>query len=397
MLLKGIATSTYMFIRLEHPQLLESMLDRLERLRLWVLWCVLVAAAIELGFAIFSWRWLSVASRLLLLAMISLVGVLFHELRKRNSLRWRASQFARTIRQPDVINVQSTFKDIIEFKNFISVGLAWTLIAVVVFPYNVDYSRHPIIGLSRKVFQSATPESIANLWEVHATILGFFLVLLTFVFQFVSLKMAYETSLLPFLARRARLKPIITINFGFVFIEAIAVLTGPAHVAQIELRYVSALGLMFAVVSAIFLLYRVTELLEPGTLEEGLTDLVRRDLQNQLEAEQFSALAAHLLSEECLAQGIEYSDIDFFRPTASITSDTTGIIRDFRFDRLRLFTKSLRGQLTLSGELPKKALIVRGLGDEVSSARTILARVSAEDLSPKTTALLRRSIKVSET
>jgi hypothetical protein len=369
-------------------------LDRFERTRYWIAAFTIVAVVVDLIIVAYSWRWLSPWYQFAPLVVAPLTILFCWLLRRRTYLTWRAEQLAATIRSPEPINVRIFFGDTLRFRNFVSVWLLWAIFAVVLYPYDFGPSERPMIALARGFFEAVRPNSIATLWEVHATILGIFLVLLAFVFQFVGLKMAYETSLLPFLMRRAQFLPILATNFFFILVDAYTALENSKSEASIILRYVAVMGLIFGVISALFLLHRVFDMLEPDTLQEGLSALVRRDVLAQLREEQYSEIAGYLLTEECSRLGLLYSRLDPARNIPSIRADESGVISEVYLDKLAQFAKSLSQRLPSSDGPPDRALIVRGLGDEVTEGRTTLARVCEVDLSAEHAELLRRVFMV---
>jgi hypothetical protein len=118
-----------------------------------------------------------------------------------------------------------------------------------------------------------------------------FLVILTFVFQFVSPRRAYETSLLPYLAKSVHLAPLIILNFVYVAFEMYAAILTNNSVGVILARYIAVLGLLFSLLSAIYLLLGVLDLLRPEVMEANLNRLVRSDLAKELKEEHFMSLA----------------------------------------------------------------------------------------------------------
>jgi hypothetical protein len=318
------------------------------------------------------------------------------QFRKRGSLRWRAERLQQTLREPPDLFVSKWIRGILDVKEFGSLILWWAALDFLIWPFYEHSSGLKSIGYLGTVFAMADKDFFADLWEVHATVLGVFLVLLTFVFQFISLRSAYETNLLPFLAKRARLAPIITINFIFVALEMFVVALGNESISHPALRYLAVVGFAFAVLSGCHLLFRVLDLLNPEMIEVGLSELVRKDLIIEFEEEQLLALAGSLLAEECSCHEMEFSEIDIFENLPPIRSLSTGRVIDVDIRSLGKFSKRLTTPLPSSTPPQKKAFILRMIGDELTDVHNVLGRVSRADLNSRTERLLRKSFKVEE-
>src|ERR1700719_3531869 len=182
-------------------------------------------------------------------------------LRRRRSLRWRARRLLKASREPGVFLPLMWWNAAIRFRNLSALFSLWSAVALLIWPFYARSSSLSLLGHWREVLERASPEFFGALWQVHATVLGVFLVILTFVFQFVSLRSAYETSLLPFLAHRVRLAPLIIVNFCFVGLEMLPSVLRENSTLLLLLRYIAVLGFFFSVLSAVHLLLRVLELL----------------------------------------------------------------------------------------------------------------------------------------
>lgn len=374
----------------------EALVDRLEpfRIAIWSVISVLFGGQIYFQMLLKRfvppslWAWSAAQA-------IAMTWLAF-QFRKRGSLRWRAERLQQTLREPPDLSVSKWMKMILNFREFGCLILWWAVVDLLIYPFCDHSSSLGSIGYLGTVFAIADKEFFGNLWEVHATILGVFLVLLTFVFQFISLRSAYETNLLTFLAKRARLEPIITINFIFVALEMFVVALGNESIRHPVLRYLAVVGFAFAVLSGCHLLFRVLDLLNPEMIEVGLSELVRKDLVTEFEEEQLLALAGNLLAEECSSHEMEYSEIDIFENVPPIRSRSIGRITDVDLSQLARFSKHLTSPLPSSTPPRKMAFILRMIGDELTDVHNILGRVSGADLNSRTQRLLRKSFKVQE-
>jgi hypothetical protein len=165
------------------------------------------------------------------------------------------------MREPGTLPISKWLNEVSSYKTFDAVILAWASVSVLLCPYFYKVYEMKLFRLWHTALQGAKPEFFYTLWTVHATILGIFLVLLTFLFQFISLRLAYETSLLPFLARKSHLSVIIITNFVFIGFGMIQGLLQEHSRFQPASRWIIISGLLFALLSAAFLLYRLLDLL----------------------------------------------------------------------------------------------------------------------------------------
>jgi hypothetical protein len=269
------------------------------------------------------------------------------------------------------------------------------VIAIALYPFYVQSGSTRILGYTRTIIERADTSFFAALWAVQATVLGVFLVILTFIFQFISLQRAYETSLLPFLAEQAHIKPVILINLFFVVFEMAPMLIS-ANTPLLLAKYLAILGLVFAVLSASHLLIRVLDLLRPEMIDESLMALVRRDLGKELEEEQFLNVSAAILSEECTSWAMEYSAMDLLTALPAIRSTAVGRIVDIDLSRLRHFGRNLRGTLPMESTPPVKARVIAMISDELTRQRNVLARIPAIDRNLRNERLLRRAFTIEQ-
>lgn len=359
-----------------------------------VIWTMLaILLAVQLLEAFLFRYWLNLASWGALAAESFLLAVLAYQLRKRRSLRWRVRNIAVTLRQPTVIDVRKLTRDIVGFKTFSSSLFYWILLGIGIFP--ISTSRVPF-SYFQEHFSAAPFAFFKDVWQVHATILGFFLVLLTFVFQLVSYRLAYETSLLPFLAEQSRFGPIVALNFSFLFLDALAMLGDEHRRPTIIFRYVCLLGLAFAILSSLFLLFRTLTLLKPDTVEEGLSTLIRKEFIERLEQEQEEALAENLLADECLQLELEYSPLDFSVEMAAVRSARSGMVTDLDLAKLKTFASQLKGRVPAARDSAPKAIVLKSIGNGISAVTDVLARVSPKDDTEAISRLLNTTFKVLE-
>jgi hypothetical protein len=385
-----------MRISLNFLCVVRSYVDRLESIRI-VVWCALfLSLGAQLAFQITLLRF--VPGRLWFWSGFQVIAFLCFsaQLRKRRSLHWRAARLLDSLREPGVLFVSRWIESLFKFQEFNSL-ITWSIIlAFVSYPFFGDSLRHPLFGYFSRVIEQANTNSYSSLWQVHATILGVFLVLLTFVFQFINLRSAYETSLLPYLASKARLALIIEINFLFLVVEMFSTFLRRQSNLLLPAKHLAVIGFMFSVLSACYLLRRVLEFLKPEMLELGLGNLVRQNLIDEFEEEQFLGAAAHLLAQECSLNMIEFSNMDLYNHVPPIRSGLAGTIVDVDLHCLKKFAKHLEKPLGLAGAAGARALILRTIGDEITTTHNILGRVASSGLNARSEKLLRQSFKVEQ-
>lgn len=338
-----------------------------------------------------------ISLRLWLVSVLQLLAilVLLYQLRKRRSLAWRARRFLTSLDEPTGIDLSEIIRSSMHFRTLPALVGLWILIALVVCPFYVQGGSTGILGYPRVVIESADTAFFAALWAVQATVLGIFLVILTFIFQFISLQRAYETSLLPFLAEQVHIKPVILMNLFFVVFEMAPLLIKGSRPLLLT-KYIAILGLIFAVLSASYLLIRVLDLLRPEMIDENLMALVKRDLGKELEEEQFLNVSAAILSEECTSWGIEYSSMDLLTIPPAIRSTVVGKIVDIDLNRLSQFCRNLKGTLPMGSTPPVKARLVVMISDELTRQRNVLVRIPSMDLNLRNERQLRRAFMIEQ-
>jgi hypothetical protein len=309
-------------------------------------------------------------------------------------LFWRARWRVEELRVPSAFDVGAFAQSTLRFETFTAVALVWAVIAVLIFPLHGGAIGHNLSSTSTGLLTKAAPELFPTLWAVQATVLGVFLVILTFIFQFISLRTAYETSLLPFMAERVHIKQIILVNLWFVIVEMLPLLLHKGGRSLLLAKYCAVLGLIFSVLSATYLLLQVLSFLRPQTIDKGLIELVKRDLNDELRQEQELEVASRLLVEYCASLGIEFSQIDAFKAFPAIRSTKSGKIVDIDLSLLKRFSERLKGALPSGEGKVKKCCIVAGPSDNVTKQRNVLARIPLIDRSPQNERILRRLFKI---
>ena len=93
---------------------LRVLLAYLEHGRRWILGCLAVALILQssiptLLWGISFWPWVSVIGRAHLFSEAALLGLLAIQMRKRDSLRWQASERAKLLAGPVTIDFQDVF------------------------------------------------------------------------------------------------------------------------------------------------------------------------------------------------------------------------------------------------------------------------------------------------
>jgi hypothetical protein len=373
----------------------KSVVDRLESFR-WICFAI-CCVPLLVQFMIMGSLARFVSPRLWLVFLLQCLALvlLLSQLFKRRRLSWRARRFLDSLDEPRVIDVSETIRSGLHFRTLPALVGLWILIAIVICPFYVHSGSTGLLGYPRSVIENADTAFFAALWAVQATILGVFLVILTFIFQFISLRQAYETSLLPFLAEQVHIKPVILINLFFVLFEMVPLLIGRNR-SLLLAKYISVLGLIFGVLSASYLVIRVLDLLRPEMIDDSLMALVRRDLVKELEEEEYLNVSAAILSEECTSWGMEYSSMDLLTGLPAIRSTVTGRILDIDLKRLSRFCRHLKGTLPMGASSPVKARVVVMISDELTRQRNVLARISSIDLSLPNEQLLRRAVKIKQ-
>ena len=347
----------------------------------------------------FYWRETAREFWLALIAQTVLLGFLWYKLRKRNSLWWRATQMARALREPKTVDVWVWLIDVVTLQRFHSVLLLWLFVVMIIgvacAPIHQSSSSNPSSSYLRELLLSAHGDFFAIAWQIQATFLGFFVVLITILLQLISLKRQYESALLPFVAQKIAVVKIIVINFLITMVlhPYIAIEESALNPSLIR-RYLAVAGLAFTVISILFLLLRLLEFLKEEAIEANLSELAWEEIVDELKDEQIHRIAEHILDEECNNIGIEYDSFDFNKNLASIRPIQTGTITDLNLKTLAHFAGNLREQTHVQNESPRRAILLRTIGDELTLGNDNLARVAPADNSEKNQTLLRRVFKV---
>lgn len=382
-----------MKIRLQLPGAVKTLLGRLEEYRttLGVILAVAFLVLLVLGILL---RFVSRAELLLDLSAGVLLGGYFYQLRRRNSLKWKSEQLLSTLRTPTDLNLTREMAQLYQFKSFYSVILVCGIIALLFAPNIFGISSFRAFPLSSTLYASAKADFFLALWQVHAAFVGFFLVLLTFVFQFVSVKWAYEANLLPSMAKRAWLSFTLTVNLVSLLYEMIVCLFESAGENIVFLRYCALLTLVFSIVSALFIFLKVREFLRPDSLETCLSEEIQVDLVLAIEDEQRRALSQYLMEEECRMLGLEYSTFALTSGSPSVVTPRSGVVRDVNLARLRQFARGVSAAAPgISGQSPDCTLY-QTIGDELRAGVDVLAKVPSKSNSPRNQRLLIKAFRI---
>jgi hypothetical protein len=210
-----------MRVRCQLPGFMEPALNLVERAR-WVFFGALTLfTAIEVIVAAWLWRWTTpIVWAALVASVAGLIG-LFCAFRRRRFLSWQARRMVRIWREPFEIDTSFVIHEMLTFRAFVGMLLCWALLSVSIYPFSRFVG---VFSYFHEHFSDSDNSLFLALLQTHATLLGFFVVFLGFVFQLVSFRLAYETSLLPFLVRQARFGLIIAINLCFVLLDSIALI-----------------------------------------------------------------------------------------------------------------------------------------------------------------------------
>jgi hypothetical protein len=382
-----------MRIKLEVPQFIKLFCTKAEPIE-WGIWRTLLCLwFLEAVAGTFIWRWRTVGDWSGLLIAMIFISILFFYLRRHRFMSWKVNQLANEFREPRVVDLKRLAVDTLLFRRFSSVVVLLLLAILVIYPYP---GRSHALSYFRTHLSAAKYDLYLAIWEVHATLVGFFVVFLTFVFQLVSVRLAYETSVLRFLTRRERFGLITCINFAFLLIDSIGLLGDDRKSPSVLFRYLSVVGFVFAIFSALFIFYRVLELLRPDTVESGLSTLIQAELMVRLDEEQNRALAEYLLIEECRVLNLEYSPFDAQIRLPALRASKQGTIKDLDIDELKRFAASLGGEIQRAHEVAPKALLLKTVGDEINSASDAMARVSEIDATEENAVRLNRCFRIVE-
>jgi hypothetical protein len=382
-----------MKIHLRLPDYSVGFLDTIEQYRM-ILGAILSGLFLILYI---SQAVLRVTSRLELLLDISagvLLGGYFLQLRKRHSLKWKSDQLLATLREPAQIDITREMSSLYRFKSISSVLIVCGITSLLFLPRVSAFPRLHGFAPASVLVTSAKPDFFSALWQVHAAFIGFFLVLLTFVFQFVSVKWAYESSLLPSLAKRAWLSFALVANLISLLYEMFVCLSESAGKSNVFLRYFAIVTLIFSIVSALFIFLKVKDFLQPDSLENCLSEEVRSDLALAVEDEQRRAVTQYLMEQECVALGLEYSTFDFRSNMQGVVIPQSGIVRDVNLARLRQLAKALFGSLPRTSEQSSTCVLCKTIGDELQGGVDVIARMASKDSSPQIQRLALKVFKI---
>jgi len=379
-----------MLIRLRGSPFVETVLATAERYRLRIVGVLGSAILLQLALPILCWggmilRYLTVGAWVADGLQILLFGVLWIEMRKRNSLKWQAEQAVSVrvrVREIDERAVLPWAWKVLLFKRHESIML-WCLVGT-----GVIAVAHPFQTASSRYAR----EVLLTIWQVHAALLGIVIVLLAFLFQLVSVRQAYETSLLPFLAKRSRLRAVISLNLLFVVVNTICAERPTTKIWGIPTVQCAVLGLLVLVTSCLYLLNNSLELLDQDTIEADLTRLIRLEIREMLKDEQRLIAAESILSRTCSECGIGFSPLDILRQGVAIQADDTGSVADINLGKLRRFASGLQGTLS-SGSSSRRALLLKGLRFPVA-AGSVLGRIAQIDANDRNIALLRTAFQI---
>lgn len=391
-----LESGVLMRIPLKRPPGLRRLLDVLEsnRSRIWARLFTLVAIQGVVTVILHSWvgliLWGAFAVDLVFLAALRISFLLS---RTRCSLRHQAGELLRQTEEGTVLDLRRAAKNAARLDSFAGVFVYWALLAIILFPYSHSRWTRAFLG---PVFSNSGYEGLLTLWQVHATLLGFFLVMLAFVFQLVGYKLAYETSLLSFLVQRARFGPIIVVNFAFILLDMVALIYYRVDLSGSTLAYGLTLGLAFDVISSMFLLVKTVQLLRYETIESGLTDLIIDDITRVMRTEQMDIIAEAILENFCRNNMIEYARLDVHTSQQSIVSNGTGVVHDINLSRLRKFARGLKGNIG-GGPAVRRAIVLRSLGDRIVLGQDLLARITVGDATDQNARDLNRCFTIRET
>jgi hypothetical protein len=247
---------------------------------------------------------------------------------------------------------------------------------------------------SRGWLDTQPRDFLLTAWTIQAALLGLVVVLLTFLFQLITLRLAYETSLLPFLAKKSHLKLVVNGNIFFVIVNLITVARAGEHFVSFGCSYTITLSLVFLTVSSVFVFNKTTSWLDPDAIESGLAELIRVEITQTLEQEAVFAAAQNILSAVCAENLIQFSLLDARRELPAIRSIEAGVVRDINLARLAQFAAALVSEIPGGIDGPRRAIVVKGVGAAVTDAYRILARVSAPDDTPQNANRLRRAYQL---
>lgn len=309
------------------------------------------------------------------------------QMAKRRSLRWNVTRLLFDLRVPTQIDLSRVMSELFRFNTFYSVVVVCAIVLGLIFsPWVLS-----LIASTKLDFYLA-------LWQVHAAFVGFFLVLLTFVFQFVSVKWAYEANLLPSMERRAMLPLVLIVNLISLLYEMIVSLLESGGHSIVIVRGFEVFVITFSIISALFVLLKVQRFLSAESLEECLNEDVQHELRLAIEAEQRRALTQYLMERECESLGLEYSPYDFNNALPAILASKSGIVADVNLRRLRRFARALSGTISSSklGQ-SRSCLLLNTIGDQLRDGIDVLARVSVEDDTPKKHRLLFSAYEMART
>jgi len=315
-----------------------------------------------------------------------LLGVYVFQVRKRRSLEWNAERLLATFRAPTTFDVIREMSELFRFRTFYSVIAVCSALILVFIAFPAASS----------LIVSAKPDLFLALWQVHAAFVRFFLVLLTFVFQFVNVKWVYEASLLPSMAKHTALSITLIVSLLSLLYEMFVCLLESANHSIVILRDCAVLAFAFSVLSAFFVFLKMRGFLRPESLEELLNEEVRHDLTSAIEEGQTRAVTEYLMEQECRNLSLEYSSYDFNSTLPAVVAPRSGIVRDVNLRRLRRFALKLAGSVASTGPSRPQCFIRKTIGDQLRGGIDILARVSPQDNSPETLRLLLRAYEIVE-
>jgi hypothetical protein len=239
----------------------------------------------------------------------------------------------------------------------------------------------------------AKKELLVAVWQTHTALLALVVVLLAFLFQLISVRLAYETSLLPFLANRSRLRLILAINILFVLADLGCVVRPDSAVFGISAPGAAVLGFTVLVGSCLFLLSDTLQLLDPDTIDSNLVRMVRLEIRDELRGEQISLAADEIMATACAASSVEFSPFDIIRTERAILSNKSGTVVDVNLRKLALLAAGLNGRIQ-SGPSDWKARVMTGIDAVVTSGSSVLGRVVAIDDNPGNRALFQSVFKI---
>jgi len=307
----------------------------------------------------------------------------------------RKSCIRKQAKRTDLRNAKAFFRELIRLRTGWSIPLYMLAMLAITSPLSITIKNSVYFSLIGQWLKDVLPQTdnfLITLWQVHATIVSITFVVVAFVIQLLGRKEAYENNLTGLILGYTRFKWIVALNFLAVLITASAAFQEDINLSNWVLPYFAVLLLYFAIISTIFLLFRVLELFSPQVIDQILMKQIREQIQKSIDKEIDQKLAWHLMASFCKENQLQYCPIDIGVDLKAIRAKKRGVISDVNLKKLQIFSTLLENQV-LGFPYNYKGVIIGTVGYEIAE-NDVLGRIAEADYNESIALSLRQSFRI---